>query len=72
VQVRGFCGPEPSPDWYKKREADGAKSACPESRNDWASKGVNHAKARKENGYGRDGPPKVFENYLKRRSKDNA
>ena len=45
---------------------DGAKPwACPESRADWASKEVNHVKARKENGLGPDGPPKVVGNHVK-------
>jgi hypothetical protein len=35
-------------------------------------KEVNHAKPRKENGLGRDGPPKVAGNHVKRGSKDDA
>ena len=33
---------------------------------------VNHAKARKENGLGRDGPAKVGRNYVKQGSNDDA
>jgi hypothetical protein len=33
---------------------------------------VNHAKARKENGLGRNGPAKVGRNYVKHGSNDDA
>ena len=35
-------------------------------------KEVNHAKAGKENRFGRDGPPSVVGNHVNRRSNDDA